>query len=383
LPLVVFALAACGFAVGTQAFAFVGLIAEMAADLRTSLGATGKLVAVYALVFAFAAPLIATRTVTLERRGAMTFGLGVVAAANAAAAFAPDVWTLTGLRVAAALGAAIVAPLATTSAATAVPPERRGRALAVVTGGITLAFLVGIPLGAAIGGSFGWRAIFLFAAALALAAMAIVRLGAPRLAPSSASGGLAALAAMMRDPRVLPVAATTALAFAAMFNINAFIGPITTALTGATGARVGFFQAFIGVGALVGVPLGGLLADRGRPAAAMGALAVQAAALAFYALLLARADGALPWPALSLAVVTAATALFTLVPILQARLVAAAGPLAPVALALNGAALSLGQGLGAAVGGLVIEAVGLWAVGLSGAAFALVGAALVALWARR
>jgi DHA1 family inner membrane transport protein len=115
----------------------------------------------------------------------------------------------------------------------------------------------------------------------------------------------------------------------------------------------------------------------------MGALAVQAAALAFYALLLARADGALPWPALSLAVVTAATALFTLVPILQARLVAAAGPLAPVALALNGAALSLGQGLGAAVGGLVIEAVGLWAVGLSGAAFALVGAALVALWARR
>jgi DHA1 family inner membrane transport protein len=383
LPPAVLALAAASFAIGTQAFAFVGLLAEMATDLHTSIGTAGKLIAIYALLFAVAAPLIATRTLTRERRGMIVVGLLLVTLANLASAAAPNFWTLSALRIVAALGAATVMPLASTAAAALAPPEMRGRALALVVSGITLAFLAGIPIGAAIGGAFGWRAIFIFTTALAGAAALVVRLAVPPVPPPpGTSGNLRTLVMVMSDRRVAPVVATTAVSFAAIFNINAFIGPITTALTGATGAGVGFFQAFIGVGALVGVPIGGYLADRAkRSPAPILLFVVIAATLSAYSLLLIHATGALPWPVLAALVFTAAAALFSLVPTIQARLLGVVGPLAPVALALNGSALSLGQGLGATVGGFVIDEVGLWAVGFAGAIIAVAGAFLAASWA--
>lgn len=385
LPFAVIALAAASFAIGTQAFAFVGLLAEMAFDLNTSIGSAGKLIAIYALLFAVAAPPIATRTLTRERRGMIIIGLVVVALANLISAAAPDIWALSALRVVAALGAATVMPLASTAAAALAPPEMRGRALALVVGGITVAFLAGIPIGAAIGGAFGWRSIFVFTTILAGAAALIVRAAVPLVPPPpGATGNIRTLMTVAGNPRVLPVIATTAVAFAAIFNINAFIGPITTALTGATGAGVGFFQAFIGIGALIGVPIGGYLADRAkRSPVPIFLFIVIAAVLSAYSILLLRADGTLPWPVLAGLVFTAATALFSLVPTVQARLIGAVGPLAPVALALNGSALSLGQGLGATVGGFVIDGVGLWAVGFAGAAIATLGALLAASWARK
>ena len=111
--------------------------------------------------------------------------------------------------------------LAGVAAASLAPPERRGSALAMVSGGMTLAFVVGIPIGSVVGDIFGWRATFVTAATLSAIALAGVLLFLPRVpAPPKRAGGT------MDLPAIWPLYLTTFLAFAANMTLNLYIAPI-------------------------------------------------------------------------------------------------------------------------------------------------------------
>ena len=376
-----FALAAASFATGTQAFVFAGLLAEMAGDLGVSIGAAGQLATAFALASAVAAPVLGALLGRAERRGALFLALLLVAGLNGLAAFAPGFGALLGLRVLAALAGAAVNPLASASAVALSPPEHRGRALAIVTGGLTLAFTLGIPLGSLVGGLYGWRATFLFAGGMALLGAFVLRAGLPRLpAPDMPRPPLPAT---LRRPGVLPVLGLTFLGFAATFCVVAYLGPVVNAATGLSGAAVGPFQAGIGVGSLLGVLLGGWLADARRARAGIVTLYL---AMALTLLGYAPLVGGWATPAaplLVLVIVANATILFALIPLVQARLALAAPQAGPVLFGLNGTMIYAGQGVGALLGGVATWAAGLPANGVMGAAVAMLGALLAARAIRR
>ena len=368
----VYVLTASSFAFGSAAFIFAGMLETLAADLGVSTGVAGQLQTAYVLTSAVLGPMAAWALGRVDRRLVMILGLSLALLLHLACSQAPDFKTLLILRGLAGLTGSIAGTAASVAAVALVPPERRGSALAMVAGGMTLAFVVGIPMGSVVGAMFGWRATFFVAAGLAALALAGVILFLPKVpAPPKRDGG------HVKVTSLWPLYMTTFLAFAANMTLNLYIAPVVRVGAGVTGAGVGAFQAMIGVGSIAGLWLGGRAADRsaGKRWIQQG-FAIQAIAMSLHFAATHQALPAGPASAVlvALAIATAAMALFSITPVIQSRILTMTGG-APVALALNGSVIAVGQALGATVGGV---ALGAWGVpAIPGAALAMSLTALV------
>jgi predicted MFS family arabinose efflux permease len=185
--------------------------------------------------------------------------------------------------------------------------------------------------------------------------------------------------------RVVTNLAFTMLAFAAIFCVTAYIGPVVASVTGFSPKQIGLMQSFVGLGSLVGVAIGGTIAGRTHSSIAVVAILtiVSLVSFAYTPLMSAHSlPPALAVAALALLIFSGAAALFSLAPIIQVRLIDCA-PRAPnIVLAMNAAMLFLGQAIGASVGGLITDQLALRWLGVAGAVFGLCGVAL-ALVARR
>lgn len=372
------ALVLAAFALGTEAHVFAGHLAALVRDLEVSLAAGGLVAAAFAIPCALAGPPLAALAGRIDRRLLILAGLLALALLNLLAALVPSFALLILIRILCGLAAALVGPTASAAAALLVPPEARGRAMATVLAGMTLAFILGIPLGSVIGEWGGWRACFLFAGLVAGAAALAVALLLPSL-PGTGAARLAALR-QVAEPATARTLLLTLLGFAATFTVIAYIGPVAAHVADLHGAEVGGLQALIGVGSIIGVAIGARSADRPSAMAMVTAsFAVSALSLSAYSLLpISRLAGLPLILLLSLAMVAGAAALFARTPAIQARLVARAPEQAAVLLALNGSTVFVGQGLGALLGGLVTATLGLGALGFAAATVALVG--LLATW---
>jgi len=347
------------FAFGSGAFIFAGLLETLAADLGVTTAVAGQLQTAFVLTSAVLGPIAAWLFGRVDRKLMVIAGLSLGLALHVACALTPNFEALLALRALAGLAGAMSGPAASVAAASLVPPERRGSALAMVSGGMTLAFVVGIPIGSVVGNLFGWRATFLFAAGLSALALVGVLAFLPRVpAPPKREGGSVPLGL------VWPLYLTTFLAFAANMTLNLYIAPIVRVGAGVTGAGVGAFQSMIGVGSVVGLWLGARAADRqgGRNWILQG-FVIQATAMSIH---FAATHHLAPvgWPSaalVALGIFVAATALFSITPVVQARLIELTGG-APVALALNGSVISVGQALGSAMGGAALASFGVPAI---------------------
>lgn len=181
---------------------------------------------------------------------------------------------------------------------------------------------------------------------------------------------------MIRNREVIGTLAITFLGFMATFTVVSFLGPVITHMTGATGSGVGALQAFIGVGSILGLVTGGMMADRkaGR-GGLIAAFIVMATSLAAYGWTLGAAPLSIPNAVAAAHICIGAAALFAIVPMILTRSTELAGPAAPLALALNGSLVSLGQGIGSLWGGAVTDIAGLAWIGPAGSAVALLGLA--------
>lgn len=368
----IFVLALSTFAFGSGALIFVGLLEPLAADLGVSVGAAGQLQTVYVLTSAFAGPPLAFLIGRFERKRVLLIALGLSVALNLACYMTPGFGTILGLRAILGAIAAMAGPAASAAASALVPPERRGSALAIVMGGMTVAFLMGIPLGSVVGSIFGWRSAFLLSTALSSLALLAIALFVPRVSPPPPGVGQG-----LRGAGVLPLYASTFLAFAGNMTITTYIAPILRLQIGVTGAGVAAFQMLVGVGSFLGLTLGGRAADRGAGglSVTLGFLGLALAA-SLHALELAR-NGPPGWDGyavVAIAVLAGSTSLFSVMPVIQSRLIQRAPASAPLALAFNGSSASLGQALGGALGGLLL-AQGALSVTFAAGAIALGAAA--------
>ena len=372
MPFALFALAMVNVAVGTQGFAFAGVLADIATDLGISIGQAGFIVGASSITFAIGAPLAASLVAQVERRHVILASLVALTVINALCAVAETYPALVLLRVVSGIAMAFIGALATVAAAALVPPEMRGRAFAIVMGGLTVAFVAGVPLGSVVGGAFGWRATFWLSAAVCAMAIALIAVTVPPIAP--VAGPRPQISDITGNRALLRVLSLTLMAFAATFTVVSFIGPVVTRTTGATGAGVGALQIFIGLGSMAGLAIGGILSDRGKGRSAqLAAFSVMALSLAAYSPALAAPTGSVPTVAMGALIFVGATALFLLIPVNLAQIATRAGAAAPIALAFNGSLVSLGQGAGAVLGGQLADAFGAAAMGVGGAALALTG----------
>lgn len=375
MPFAVFALAAVNIAVGTQSFVFAGLLSELAADLGVSIGTAGLLVPASSITFAVAAPFAASLVSRFERKRIMVIGLVTLALCNALCALAPSFSWLFALRVLGGVVTAFAGSLATIAVASLVPAEKRGRAFAIVVGGLTVALVLGVPLGSVVGGHFGWRTTFNYSAGVCLFSALLILAGVPRIDPLPGPRGV--FTPLLRNGPIVRVFSLTVLGFAAAFTIVSFLGPIINRLTGVTGAGVGALQAFIGIGSFAGLAAGGFAADRKAIRAglmvAFGAMALDIGA---YSWALTQPAQTTIQPLVAALIFVLASTMFAAVPMNLARLSQLAGPAAPVALALNGSLVSLGQGLGAIWGGMINDFGGLAWIGAGGAFLAAIAFAI-------
>lgn len=375
MNLITLTLACATLVLGTSTYFVTGVLNAIAADLGVSVGAAGQLVSAFALSYAVSAPLLAAFTARLPRRPLLCTALVVFALANLVAAVAPSLTVLLGSRVLGALCAALATPIALAVGAALTPLERQGAALAIVMGGVTVAFALGIPLGTYVSALLGWRAMFLILTGASLVAAVAVYIVLPPV-PGADRGGLKAFS-VLRDPGIAPILALTVLSIAVGFSVFSYIGPVLQELTGLREGALGGMLLIFGFAAILGTYLGGILSDRadtGRMATIF--LVVMAVATAGYSLVALLDAG--PGSRAAMAVVLFVSALpgFAFMPLQQYRLVNQAGEHAHLALALNASAVFFGQGLGAVLGGAVAMTGTLAFNGLVGAAVGLAAIAV-------
>ena len=370
-------LALATFAVGTGTFIVTGLLGDVTEDLSVSVATAGHLVTVFAVAYALFSPFLVAATNRVGRRRLLVTLLFLFALANAVAAIAPTFSLLLASRVAAAIFAAISTPVALATGAQLAPPDRKGRALSIIIGGMSVAWVVGIPAGAVIVDYFGWRMSFALAAALAVAAAAGIGLMLPAVANPAPAGGLASRLAVVGRPAVLTTLLVTILSMAAGFTVLTYVRPLLESLTGFGGEGIGAMLFMFGLAGVVGSILGGYGADRwGYRATAIPMLAVLGLSLLSFSLLAAvEASPAFVIAGAGAALVAWGAVVFAIIPLQQHHLIWVAPDEQNGVLSLNSSGVYVGQGLGAGLGSLLVEHASLTALGYAGvlgAAVALV-----------
>jgi predicted MFS family arabinose efflux permease len=337
------------FAAGTSAYVIAGLLPTLSEELDVSVSAAGQLVTGFALVYAVASPMLAAVTGRWERRRLLVVALLVMALGNALSAIAPNYWTLFVARMLTALGAAVYTPTATTVATELNPPERRARAIATIFGGMTIALVIGVPMGNLLAGPLGHEGVFaLVAALIALSAwgvwLVVPRVDAPP--PVSLRDRLLVLA----DRRLLAMLAVTLLATLATLSVYTYLTPLLAETAGVHGSTAGLLLLAYGVGGVLGNTIGGRVTDRfGTRSPLIVAMSGGIVTMSLLPVVASSVLGA----AVILLVWGAATWSFN--PPMQSRLVEMSPTTAGLVLAMNASAIYLGVGLSGVAGGLVIS----------------------------
>lgn len=365
MPLALFALAVAAFGIGTTEFVIMGLLPDVANDLHVSIPSAGLLITGYALGVVFGAPILAIATANMPRRATLlgmtlTFVLG-----NALCALAPNYAALMSARVITALCHGAFFGIGSVVAAGLVAPNKRAQAIALMFTGLTLANVLGVPLGTALGQAAGWRSTFWAVTVIGLIAVAAQMAWLPKEIPLQKTN-LAAELRVLGKTNVLLAMAMSVLASASLFSVFTYIAPILQDITGVSPHGVTIMLLIFGVGLTVGSMLGGKLADSRLLASLVGmALATVLIVAAF-----SQTSQSLIPAAITLFVwgVTA----FALCPILQLLIIDQAHEAPNMGSTLNQSAFNLGNAGGAWIGGIVVgSGVNLAELPWTGAAVAL------------
>ncbi|MVA76101.1 MFS transporter [Auraticoccus sp. F435] len=364
MPLAVWVLALGAFGIGTTEFVTMGLLPEMAASFGVSIPTAGWLITAYALGVVAGAPTLTALTHRLPRRTVLIGLMALFTAAHAASALAPTFAALVAARFGTGLAHGTFFGVAALVARVLAPPGRQGRAMALVFAGLTVANVVGVPLGTFVGQSAGWRVTFGLVGVIGVATMVALALAMPAL--STPAGPLRAQFGAFRRGQVWLTLLITVVGFGSTFTVLSYVSPLLTEVAGFAGSSVAWVLVLFGLGATAGNLLGGRLADWSVSRTLVLGMASQAVV---YALLFGLAESAL---AAATGVFLFAFAGFLMGSAIQTRVIVAAGGGASMASAAMQAAFNTGNALGAFLGGAVIDA------GFGYASPALVAALLAA-----
>ena len=336
--------------IGTGAFVIAGILKPIADDLQVSIPATGQAMTTYALATAILVPIALVLTAKLSRKRAMQLSLTLFALGNIVCAFASSLPVLLAGRALMGVGA-MFTPLAAGLAVAMVEPARRGKALALVFLGVSLAYVVGLPLGAWLGFQFGWHVPIFAIAVASFVALLVITVLVPKDIHGPAAN-FEGLGLVVRSAEIRSTLLVTLLYFIAIFCVFSYIGPVQQTLNPMSAEKLSITLALFGVSGVVGTLLGGWANDQ---FGALPTLRAQICVLIASMLVLPFTQGNY---ALTLATfVVWGIAGFGMMAPQQSRLAAASPANAPMLLSLNTSMLYFGTAAGAALGGAFAGAV--------------------------
>lgn len=265
MPLALYLLALAVFAMGTSEFMLAGLVPDIAADLDVSVGTAGLLTSAFAVGMVLGAPVMAAFARRWPARDTLLGCLALFAACHVVAAITPSFAVLFATRVVAAVANAGFLAVALSTATRLVAPDRKGRALAVLLSGTTLATVAGVPAGALLGTALDWRATFWAVALLCVPAAFGIAQGVrshTRAEPEGPGRSLASELAQLRAPRLYVAMLLGALVNGGTFAAFTFLAPIVTGTAGLDEVWVALVLVLFGAGSFVGVAASGRFSDR-------------------------------------------------------------------------------------------------------------------------
>ncbi|MGW2842128.1 Cmx/CmrA family chloramphenicol efflux MFS transporter [Streptomyces sp. NPDC001493] len=374
MPLAVYILGLSVFALGTSEFMLSGLLPPIADDMGVSIPRAGMLISAFAIGMVVGAPLLAVATLRLPRRTTLIALISVFGLSQVAGALAPTYEILFVSRVVAALACAGFWAVGAAVAIAMVPQNARARAMAVMIGGLSIANVLGVPLGAFLGESLGWRSAFWAVGAASAVALVGVVLKIPRIPVPEQRPQLRQELSIYRDRQVWLAIVITALAAGGVFCAFSYLAPLLTDVAGLDSGWVPWVLALFGAGALAGTTIGGRVADAhlfGVLISGIAASTVFLVALALFA--------SSPVAVVLLAFLLGFSAFYT-APALNARMFNVAGAAPTLAGATTTSAFNLGNTAGPWLGGAVIDAdLGYSSPAWAGAGMLVVGLAAVTL----
>ncbi|MGI5275241.1 MFS transporter [Streptomyces rochei] len=366
LPVVVWVLAAGTFLMGTTEFVIAGLLPEMAADLNVSVSHAGLLITAFAIGMIVGGPTMAMATLRLPQRHTLVGALAVFALGHAVAALSTSFTVVLTARVITALATGAFWAVGFVIATTAAGPARSTRAVGVTMGGLTLANVIGVPIGSFVGHYTGWRGPFWALAALAALAAAFVG----RFIPSTEQRAEVSVRAevwALRQGRLWLALGAAVLIMGGVLATYTYITPLLTDRAGIPASAVPLVLIAFGIGALGGTAIGGRLGDH-RP---MVTTITASAATSLILLALIPASNS-PVAAVVL-VFGMALAGFTVNPVVTSLAVRFAGDAPTLTSALTTSGYNTGIAAGSLLAGRALDS----SLGLTGPA--LVGAVFAAL----
>lgn len=363
------------FTIGCGVMVVPGSLNDLVRSLEISVALGGQLISVGAIGMCLGAPLLAALLAGWDRRLLLALTLLWYGLGHLLCALAPDYAALLPLRALAVLGAAVFTPQAGAAMGFMAPPAQRGRAITTIFLGWSLASVLGMPLHAYIGETFGWRWAFGLVAVLA----AIGTVWVWRAVPSGVKPPVLSLRAwseVFTHPVLMAIIVVTALSGAGQFTLFSYIAPYYRQVLGATPLEVSLLFMWFGAWGLAGNVVLSRHVDRIGAARAVG-LYLSGIALSLLILPVATR----PWM-MALVMIPWAFGTFASNSAQQARLGHAAPLLAPALLALNTSAIYLGQAIGAMSGGAIISAAGFGSLHWAGLGWTLAALGLSG-WAVR
>ena len=366
----------CGnFVIGCGVMSVAGTLNDIARSLQVSVALAGQLIAIAAATMAFGAPLLAGWVAGFDRRRLLALALLWYAIGHALSALMPSYALLWPMRAITMLAAAVFTPQAAAAIGFMTPAQQRGRAITFIFLGWSIASVLGLPLSAWLGETYGWAVAFDAVAVLAfIAAIWVYGVMPDGVRPAALS--LRAWKDVLTHPVLMAMVMVTALSGAGQFTLFSYFAPYFRQVLAASTEQITLLLMWFGAFGLIGNVVLTRVIDRVGPNVAV---TITMAMIAVSMLL---------WPlgvglaSIAIVLVPWALGCFSSNSTQQARLSLAAPVLAPALMALNTSAIYIGQAAGAASGGWLIAHTGFG--GLNWVGFAWLAIAIaVSRWAGR
>lgn len=379
LPIYLIALGA--FALGMASYVTAGLIPLIEASFSVSVAVAAQLVTAFTLAYGLGSPVFVALTPPDRQRTGLLFALGLFVLANAASAMAADFTALLVWRAVAGIGAGVYLAMGIGASAALSSPERRGKSIAIIMGGMASGVVLGVPLSLMIAEHVGWQAALWLVTVLGLLAFAGLTLMLPKL-PAAPASSLRRKLAILGDGHVMTILSISLLAAVASLGMYTFIAPLLADPELGAARSVTPYLWIWGIGGVLGSFLVGPVVDRVRgPVLVFAIMIILSASL--FLLPVAATFGT--WLVMLPIVLWGAVGWALQVPqnneLIVARQAQGDGNLA---IALNESALYLGSAIGAAAGGFVLLLqMPTWTLAVCAGSVALIGALLQLLNLRR
>lgn len=339
-----------GLGIGITEFVMMGLLPDIAKDLSITIPQAGHLISAYALGVVIGAPLLVAIAGSYPPKKILIALMAMFTVFNALSAFSPDYFTMFIARLLAGLPHGAFFGVGSVVASKIAEKGKEAQAVSLMFAGLTIANVIGVPLGTYIGHNYSWRFTFVIIVIVGLVTLLTLKLWMPAL-PATKNRNLKEELSFFKLPEAWLIILMIAIGTGGLFSWYSYIAPLLTEVSGFSADSITYILVLAGLGMLVGNFIGGRLADQFSPAKASVSLLVMMS-ITLFIVHYVSGNQVL---SLVMTFLTGAIA-FALAAPIQMLMINTAKGSEMIAASVSQASFNIGNALGAFLGGLPLAA---------------------------